>query len=134
MTGGNSPLGDTGRSERPTWNPADPIETWLAIGLANRWIRWACDPPFTRRSFTQCSDAAELSISLGAAVDAESKPSQVPGTFQARQMLASYPDCPATHDSIPTMGAAPEGGFGAAPPGTRSFGLFIPYAVQLARE
>jgi hypothetical protein len=60
MTGGNSPLGDDGRPERPAWNPADPIETWLAIGLANRWIRWACDPPFTRQSFTKCSDAVEL--------------------------------------------------------------------------
>jgi len=42
------------------WNPADPIETGLSLGLANRWIRRACDPPFTRRSFTRCSDSAEL--------------------------------------------------------------------------
>jgi hypothetical protein len=42
------------------WNPADPLETWLALGFANRWIREACDPPFTRRSFVACSDATEL--------------------------------------------------------------------------
>ena len=48
----------------PAWNPGDPIETWLSIGLANRWIRWACDPPFTRRSFTRCSDSAELRARL----------------------------------------------------------------------
>ena len=46
------------------WNPVDPIETWLAIGFANRWVRWACDPPFTRRSFTRCSDAADLKARL----------------------------------------------------------------------
>jgi hypothetical protein len=43
---------------------ADPLETWLALGLANPWIRRACDPPFTRRSFTQCSDAADLKARL----------------------------------------------------------------------
>ena len=48
----------------PAWNLADPIETWLAIGLANRWIRRGCDPPFTRRSFTRCSDEAELKARL----------------------------------------------------------------------
>src|ERR1700693_1993898 len=42
------------------WNPADPIATWLALGEQNRWIRRACDPPFTRRSFVACADAAEL--------------------------------------------------------------------------
>jgi hypothetical protein len=42
------------------WNPADPIETWLALGSANRWIGRAWDPPFTRQSFTRCSDPAEL--------------------------------------------------------------------------
>jgi hypothetical protein len=42
------------------WSRADPIETWLSLGLANRWIGRACDPPFTRRSFTRCSDAGEL--------------------------------------------------------------------------
>ena len=45
---------------RPAWNPADPVATWLAIGEANRWIRRACDPPFTRASFVACADAAEL--------------------------------------------------------------------------
>jgi hypothetical protein len=42
------------------WNPSDPIATWLALGEQNRWIRRACDPPFTRRSFVACEDAAEL--------------------------------------------------------------------------
>ena len=46
------------------WNPADPIETWLALGYANRWIRRACDPPFTRASFTCCANAAELTARL----------------------------------------------------------------------
>src|SRR5947207_1962501 len=50
--------------DRPAWSPANPIETWLALGLGNRWIRWAWDPPFTRRSFTRCSDAAELKARL----------------------------------------------------------------------
>jgi len=42
---------------RPEWNPTDPIATWLAIGKANRWIRRACDPPFTRASVVACADA-----------------------------------------------------------------------------
>jgi hypothetical protein len=46
------------------WNPADPIETWLALGRENPWIRRAWDPPFTRRSFTACADAAELKARL----------------------------------------------------------------------
>jgi hypothetical protein len=49
---------------RPAWNPADPVATWLAIGEANRWIRRACDPPFTRASFIACADAAELAARL----------------------------------------------------------------------
>ncbi len=49
---------------RPAWNPADPVVTWLAIGEANRWIRRACDPPFTRASFVACVDAAELAVRL----------------------------------------------------------------------
>ena len=51
-------------AKRPTWNPADPVSTWLAIGEANRWIRRACDPPFTRASFAECADAAELAARL----------------------------------------------------------------------
>lgn len=47
-----------------TWNPADPIATWLAIGEANRWICRACDPPFTRRLFTRCGDAEGLKAGL----------------------------------------------------------------------
>jgi hypothetical protein len=46
------------------WNPADPLETWLALGLANRWIRCAWDPPLTRQSFTRCADATELKAQL----------------------------------------------------------------------
>jgi hypothetical protein len=46
------------------WNPDDPIATWLALGQQNRWIRRACDPPFTRQSFTACTDAAELKDQL----------------------------------------------------------------------
>ncbi|MGH2506399.1 MAG: hypothetical protein ACRDHZ_03135 [Ktedonobacteraceae bacterium] len=46
------------------WNPADPIATWLSLGEANRWIRRACDPPFTRASFTRCADAADLKARL----------------------------------------------------------------------
>jgi hypothetical protein len=46
------------------WNPADPVSTWLAIGMANRWIRRACDPHFTRASFTCCVDAEELKARL----------------------------------------------------------------------
>lgn len=46
------------------WNPTDPIATWLIIGAANRWIREACDPPFTRASFTRCADAAEFKARL----------------------------------------------------------------------
>jgi hypothetical protein len=42
------------------WNPADPIATWLVLGEQDRWIRQACDPPFTRQSFVECADAAEL--------------------------------------------------------------------------
>jgi hypothetical protein len=48
---------------RPTWNPADPVTTWLAIGEANRWICRAS----TRRSrkcFVECADAAELAERL----------------------------------------------------------------------
>jgi hypothetical protein len=40
------------------WNPADPIENWIALGRANPWIRRAWDPPLTRRSFTRCADDA----------------------------------------------------------------------------
>ena len=47
------------------WNAADPIAAWLALGRENRWIRRAWDPPFTRRSFTQCADVAELKGRLG---------------------------------------------------------------------
>jgi hypothetical protein len=46
------------------WNPADPVATWLAVGEANRWIRRAWDPPFTRRCFVECADAAELAERL----------------------------------------------------------------------
>ena len=46
------------------WNPADPLETWLALGRENRWIRQAWDPPFTRQSFSRCADAAELKARL----------------------------------------------------------------------
>jgi hypothetical protein len=49
---------------RPAWHPADPVSTWLAIGEANRWIRRACDPPFTRKGFVECVDAAELAARL----------------------------------------------------------------------
>ena len=49
---------------RPAWNPADPVATWLAIGEANRWIRRACDPPFTRKCFVECADAVELAERL----------------------------------------------------------------------
>ena len=49
---------------RPAWNPIDPVATWLAIGEANRWIRRACDPPFTRECFVECADAAELAERL----------------------------------------------------------------------
>jgi hypothetical protein len=49
---------------RAAWKPADPLETWLALGRENCWIPRACDPPFTRRSFTRCSDAAELKARL----------------------------------------------------------------------
>jgi hypothetical protein len=31
---------------------------------ANRWIRRACDPPFTRASFVKCGDAAGLAARL----------------------------------------------------------------------
>jgi hypothetical protein len=48
------------REIRPAWQPADPIATWLAIGETNRWICRAVDPPFDRRSFNVCADAAEL--------------------------------------------------------------------------
>jgi hypothetical protein len=51
-------------AERPAWKPADPIATWVAVGHANRWIRRACDPPFTRASFVACADAAELEARL----------------------------------------------------------------------
>ena len=51
-------------AEWPLWNPADQIATWLAIGEANRWVRRACDPPFTRASFVECCDAAELTTRL----------------------------------------------------------------------
>jgi hypothetical protein len=47
-------------AKRPAWNSADPIATWLVLGEANRWVRRACDPHFTRSSFTRCADAAEL--------------------------------------------------------------------------
>ena len=46
------------------WNPADPIATWLVLGEQNRWIRRACDPPFTRASFVACGDAGELKARL----------------------------------------------------------------------
>ncbi len=46
------------------WNPADPVKTWLEVGRENRWIGRACDPPFTRRSFTRCADASELKARL----------------------------------------------------------------------
>jgi len=49
---------------RPAWNPADPVTTWLAIGEANRWICWACDPAFTRKCFVECADAAGLAERL----------------------------------------------------------------------
>jgi hypothetical protein len=49
---------------RPAWQPADPVATWLAIGEANRWIRRACDPPFTRTSFVACADATDLAARL----------------------------------------------------------------------
>ena len=48
----------------PAWDPVDPIAIWLAVGEANRWIRRACDPPFTRRSFERCADASELQTRL----------------------------------------------------------------------
>jgi hypothetical protein len=48
------------KAAHPAWNSADPVSTWLAIGQANRWIRRACDPPFTRASFVACGDGAEL--------------------------------------------------------------------------
>src|ERR1700687_5845978 len=51
-------------AERPAWNPTNPISTWLEIGCANRWIRRACDPPFTRVSFVACGDATELQAHL----------------------------------------------------------------------
>jgi hypothetical protein len=46
------------------WNPGDPVSTWLLLGQANRWIRQAWDPPFTRASFTSCADVAELKSRL----------------------------------------------------------------------
>ena len=46
------------------WNPADPIETWIALGHANPWIRRAWDPPLTRRSFSRCADDAVLKARL----------------------------------------------------------------------
>jgi hypothetical protein len=49
---------------RPAWNLADLVATWLAIGQANRWIRRAWDPPFTRASFVARVDAAELGTRL----------------------------------------------------------------------
>lgn len=51
-------------AERPAWNPANPIATWLAVGRANPWIQRACDPHFTRSSFVACADAAELKARL----------------------------------------------------------------------
>jgi hypothetical protein len=50
---------------RVEWNPADPIATWVALGEENRWIRRACDPPFTRQSFSACADEADLKQRLG---------------------------------------------------------------------
>ena len=49
---------------RPAWNRIDPVATWLTIGEANRWIRQACDPPFTRKCFVECAKAAELAERL----------------------------------------------------------------------
>jgi hypothetical protein len=49
---------------RPEWNASDPVATWLAIGNANRWIRRAGDPPFTRKCFVECADAADLAERL----------------------------------------------------------------------
>jgi hypothetical protein len=49
---------------RPAWNPADPVATWLSIGEANRWIRRAWDPPFTRKCFVECADAVALAERL----------------------------------------------------------------------
>ena len=49
---------------RLAWNADDPVLTWLAIGEANRWIRRACDPPFTRKCFVECADATELAERL----------------------------------------------------------------------
>jgi hypothetical protein len=51
-------------AERPAWNAADPVATWLAVGEANRWISRAGDPPFTRAAFTRCADATELKARL----------------------------------------------------------------------
>ena len=47
-------------AERPAWYPAHPIATWLLLGMQNRWVRRAVDPPFTRSSFTRCANAEEL--------------------------------------------------------------------------
>lgn len=46
------------------WNPNDPVETWLQVGASNRWVARACDPHFTRGSFTRCADATELKARL----------------------------------------------------------------------
>jgi hypothetical protein len=57
---------DRGRGEGAmiAWNPEDPVATWLLLGQANRWIRQAWDPPFTRASFTRCAHAADLKFFL----------------------------------------------------------------------
>ena len=41
------------------------IETWYRIGRRNPWIREACDPPFTRRSFAECKTLDELRERIG---------------------------------------------------------------------
>ena len=45
---------------KPAWDPDDPISAWLVIGKSNMWIRQAWDPPFDRRSFTECDSIADL--------------------------------------------------------------------------
>ena len=38
----------------------ESVLRWLEIGLRNPWIREACDPPFTRKSFHRCATREEL--------------------------------------------------------------------------
>ena len=40
--------------------PSPYQDTWLNLGMANRWIRKAVDPPFTETSFAECHTVDEL--------------------------------------------------------------------------